>query len=254
MPVRPKITNRFRALFLLAALGSAGLVACGDDDGDDATATLSAPEDGATVAGGVGVTMTADGVTIEEAGEARDGAGHFHVLIDEGCVDAGTAVPRDADHVHFGKGQDEGTVYVGPGTHELCLQVADGAHAALDITDTITFTAAIADEEQWCSVIGEVDDLFKATDEAGDDFAAQQVGYENVRRLIAQLDASLDVLDADIRDDIATTLATGTAMTTAFIDADDFESAVAELDTIDRTSSEAGVSHIADRCNVDIDG
>jgi hypothetical protein len=28
---------------------------------------------------------------------------------------------RDADHVHFGGGQSEGTIYLEPGVHELCL-------------------------------------------------------------------------------------------------------------------------------------
>lgn len=251
MPARTSL--RCRRVAALALLASLGLVGCGDDE-DSASATLSAPDDGATVFGGVDLTMTADGVTIEEAGEARDGAGHFHVIVDDGCVEDGTAVPRDADHVHFGKGQGEGTVYVGPGEHELCLQVADGTHNALDITDTITITAGIDDEEQWCTVVEELDDLFKATDEAGEDFAVQQVGYENARRLIAQLDAAVDVLDAAVRSDVATTLATGTAITTAFIDADDFESAIAELDTIDRAPGEAGAGHIEEACGVDIDG
>lgn len=63
---------------------------------------------------------------IEEAGEVRGGAGRVHVVVSDGCVDAGTAVPSDADHVHFGKSQREGKVHIGPGEHDLCLQVADG--------------------------------------------------------------------------------------------------------------------------------
>lgn len=64
----------------------------------------------------------------------------------------------------------------------------------------------------------------------------------------------MDVLEADVRGAIATTLATGEAITTAFIDADDFESAMPELDSIDRTPSEPGAAHILGNCGVDIDG
>lgn len=46
--------------------------------------------------------------------------------------------PRDTDYVHFGRGQSDGTVYLEAGTHELCLQVGDGTHVALDVTDTVT--------------------------------------------------------------------------------------------------------------------
>lgn len=251
MPSKTSIPSR--GLAVLALIVALGLVACGDDD-DPATATLDAPAHGATVFGGVEVSMTAEGVTIEEAGEVRNGAGHFHVVIDDGCVDPGTAVARDADHVHFGQGQGEGTVYLGPGEHELCLQVGDGAHTALDITDTVTVTAAIADDDQWCAVVAELDELFSATDESDADFATKQIGYENARRLIAQLDDAVDVLDASVRADITAALATGTAIATAFIDADTIESGIAAVEQVDRTPSEAGAVHIADTCGVDIDG
>lgn len=141
------------------------LAACGDSD-PEPSATFSAPTDGATIAGGVALTMAAEGITIEEAGEVHDNAGHFHVIADAGCLTAGTAVPKDADHVHFGKGQSEGTIYLEPGSHELCLQVGDGVHAALDLTDTVTVDVGISDRDQWCTVVDEADGLFDANDDA----------------------------------------------------------------------------------------
>lgn len=240
------------AIAIATLIGATELTASGDADDESATATLSAPADGATVFGGVNVAMTANGVTIEEAGEVHDGAGHFHVVIDDGCLPAGTTVPRDADHVHFGNGQDDGTIYLDPGEHELCLQVGNGAHTALDITDTATVTVAITTEPQWCAVVAELDELFAATDESSDEFTVKQIGYENARRLLAQLNAALDVLDDNIGADIAATLAVGTAITTAIIDADDIDDATAALEQIDRTPTANGTPLIADTCGVDI--
>ena len=68
------------------------VAACGDSDGGG-SATVVAPEDGALVAGVIAVSMAAEGVTIEPAGEVRDGAGHFHVFVDVGCVGQGDTIP-----------------------------------------------------------------------------------------------------------------------------------------------------------------
>jgi hypothetical protein len=60
-------------LLLLAA-------SCGGDDGgagDAASVSISSPADGATVASPVPLTMEAEGLTIEPAGDVTDGAGHF---------------------------------------------------------------------------------------------------------------------------------------------------------------------------------
>lgn len=241
------------------------LVGCGDDDdggaagSDDggASVSLTAPEDGSTVAGGVELEMSADGITIEEAGEVRENAGHFHVIVDDGCVAAGETVAKDADHVHFGKGQTTGTVYLGPGAHELCLQVADGAHTALDVTDTITVEAGISSPEEWCDVVGETDVLFEEVDTNGEDFPLRQVGYENLRRLFAQLDEAIDQVDAETRDAVVAALDVGTAITTAFIDASDEEEAAAQVQGIIQSAGptfEAASPWIVDTCGVDING
>lgn len=144
--------------------GAAALVlvlgACGDDDDDDTAAAggdttedvtdgesddvsveLTSPGDGEEVTSPVTVSMTASGVEIEPAGEARDGAGHFHVMVDVGCVDPGESIPVDTDgYNHFGDGSTETELELEPGEHTLCLQVGDGVHTALDATDEITVT------------------------------------------------------------------------------------------------------------------
>jgi hypothetical protein len=140
-----------KALLVVLALILVG--ACGgESDSTDETAggtateeastqgevSFAEPEDGAEVSTPVKVKMEAKDFTIEPAGEVREGAGHFHIMVDTECVAAGQVIPNDATHVHFGKAQTEAELPLPAGEHELCLQAADGAHTALDLADTIT--------------------------------------------------------------------------------------------------------------------
>ncbi|MGK2949041.1 MAG: DUF4399 domain-containing protein [Acidimicrobiales bacterium] len=236
------------------------LAACGDDtdDADAPAVSFTEPGDGAAVAGGVTLAMTAEGITIEEAGEVNDGAGHFHVIADAGCVAAGAAVPRDADHVHLGGGQSEGTIYLEPGTHDLCLQVGDGAHLALDATDTVSVEVGITDRDQWCSVVGEVDELFVAADTEGDEYPVRQVAYENIRRLLTQLSDADEQVDASVRDDVTEAIEFATLLATTFADATDAAAAEATLEEVfgleGIQGDGTGATWILDECGVDIDG
>jgi hypothetical protein len=249
--------TRAVAMTGLAATVALGLASCGDDD-DKATVSLTAPVEGATLAGGVQLSMSADGLTIEKAGEVRDGAGHFHVIADDGCGTKGAAVPRDADHVHFGAGQSEGMVYLEPGPHALCLQAGDGAHVALGVTDTVNVTVGVDTLDEWCAVVGEVDVLFTATDTSDEDFAVRQVGYENIRRLIGQLEDGIDQVDAAAREDVNAALAFGSGITAAFVGAADEEAAAESLELVwsdqQEDATSPGADWIAANCGVDIDG
>jgi hypothetical protein len=242
-----------RSLALIATLTlTGGLAACGSDDG--ATASFTTPGDGAKVAGGVDVELTAEGITIEEAGEVHDDAGHFHVLADTGCATTGDAIAKDADHVHLGKGQSDATIYLGPGEHELCVQVGDGAHHALDVTDTISIDVGIDDLDQWCSVVGEVDGMFYVIDNSPEDFGARQVSYENAGRLLAQLQASIDLVDADQRELVATAVDAAGEMAEAMATAADEAAAEAQLSGMFDASDdiEPAAGWILDTCRVSI--
>jgi hypothetical protein len=243
------------AATLLLAGGAAA--AAPDDDGPPSVA-LESPVEGTSVAGGVELEMTAGGITIEAAGEVHDGAGHFHVIADAGCLAAGESIVRDADHVHFGRGQDEGVIYLEPGTHELCLQVGDGIHTALDITDQVAVEVGITSLDEWCDVIGEVDELFEVMDTSEDEFAVLQIGYENIRRLIAQLDDGLDHLPAGARDDLDATLDFVTEFVTALTTAEDEATAYATVDSlftgIAAGEELPGSEWVAERCDVDVNG
>lgn len=140
-----------RTLRLAAAVLAATTLAaaCGDDDtASPATPTgpsvrITAPADGATVTSPVKVNMSATGFVVEPAGEVRDGAGHFHLLVDVGCLQPGTPIPLETPgYHHFGKAQTEAELELAPGEHEICLQAGNGAHIALDLTDTITIEVA----------------------------------------------------------------------------------------------------------------
>ncbi|MBV7327091.1 DUF4399 domain-containing protein [Chloroflexi bacterium TSY] len=103
------------------------------------------PKTGAVVTETFSVTMGSENFLIEPAGPPKEGAGHFHIMINAPCVTPGELIPNDAQHRHFGGGQTEATLTLTPGEHTLCLQVGNGVHTALDLTHIITITVKQAD-------------------------------------------------------------------------------------------------------------
>jgi len=102
---------------------------------DDAAAEavrFASPLDGAIVPPVFDVSMAAAGLLVEPAGEIVDGSGHLHILVDTDFVAAGEIITNDEQHLHFGAGQLETTLELEAGEHVLRLQLADGAHTALD--------------------------------------------------------------------------------------------------------------------------
>lgn len=239
--------------------------ACGDDSptgspAADATATLTSPSEGDRIAGGVALAMSAAGVTIAPAGEAQAGTGHFHVIADEGCVEPGAAIGKDADHVHVGSGASTGVIYLEPGTHSLCLQVGDGVHTALAVTDTAEIDVAITTVDEWCTVIAETDTMFVGLESSSDDRAVRLVGYENARRLLAQLADGVDVIEVDgeVATQVGELIHWATVMAETYLAAESDEAAAEQLwgpDGVLPTSSEsvdAGAEWILDTCGVDL--
>ena len=86
-------------------------------------------KDGATVSSPLKVEFGVDGIALDTAGALKPNSGHHHLLIDAGdSIAAGTIVPKDSTHLHFGKAQTETTITLTPGKHRLALQYADGIH------------------------------------------------------------------------------------------------------------------------------
>lgn len=158
---RKFVTSTFTGTVAVAVAGCArsgseetntGNSPSGDDGGTSTDEEPSVPEDAsislsvptADELGGLySPFMTffeAENFTVEEAGEVNDGAGHFHVLIDTGQVEPGETIPNDDQHLHFGDGSERGVLDLEPGDHELTLQMGDGEHTALPLTDTQSVT------------------------------------------------------------------------------------------------------------------
>jgi hypothetical protein len=141
-----------RLLIVLStlAVSAALLSACAGDDMEASTTTapmaegpsvsFASPADGAKVSNPVAVVFATHDFMLEPAGEIHAHAGHLHVMVDTPCLPVGSVIPKDATHIHFGKGQTEGKIDLNAGEHTLCLQAGDGAHTALDLTQQITIT------------------------------------------------------------------------------------------------------------------
>jgi len=98
-----------------------------------------APQAGAKLKSPVKVEMGLEGMTVLPAGEMKDNTGHHHLIIDGKPIPTGDVVPKDDNHIHFGKGQTSTEVPLKPGKHTLTLQFADGVHKSYgpDLSTTI---------------------------------------------------------------------------------------------------------------------
>jgi hypothetical protein len=158
------IATRRRFLGLVSTTAAVGLAGCtdaggsdggdgGSDGGDggdgsddeyrngvsaDASVSFNVPGGGTDLTSRyVTWAATADGVDIEESGEVNEGAGHYHIMVDTEPVEPGETIPSDDSHVHYGTGQTDGVLELEPGDHTLHLQVGDGEHTAMALTDTV---------------------------------------------------------------------------------------------------------------------
>ncbi len=223
---------RTRVGGLVLVLLALTLGACAGDDATVVAATtttakpsgpsveLVTPTNNSVWHGAVTLKMAANDFMIEPAGEVHPDAGHFHVIADHGCVATGQAIPKDADHVHFGKAQMDGKIYLEPGKHTLCLQVGDGAHMALPITDTVTVTVALKNIAEWCGAVNaDLNPLYESIAGLSADFAAQQAAYANVHRLVVLLQSGLDYVDATARNNVKAELDNVDKLANAFTSA-----------------------------------
>lgn len=86
-------------------------------------------QEGATISSPYKVEMGVEKMRVDTTGPIVAGSGHFHIFIDaEDSLAWGTIVPKDDNHLHYGKGQTEDNLTLTPGKHKLTLQFADGLH------------------------------------------------------------------------------------------------------------------------------
>lgn len=108
-----------------------------------AKAFLIEPKDGATVKNPITVKFGIEGMKVVPAGTDEPDSGHHHLLIDTKLQDYDAAIPADAQHLHFGKGQTETTIELSPGKHTLQDVFADKNHIPHEPpvqSDVITIT------------------------------------------------------------------------------------------------------------------
>jgi hypothetical protein len=97
-----------------------------------ATVFIFSPENGATLSSPVQVKFGVSGIAIAPAGQMQANAGHHHLLIDTALQNPDQPLPKDAGHIHYGKGQTEALVELEPGQHTLQLVLGDGNHVPHD--------------------------------------------------------------------------------------------------------------------------
>ena len=108
-------------------------------------------KDGDTVSSPVTIIFGLRGMGIAPAGTEAENTGHHHILVDrpplgqgpEGADEFSANLPADEHHIHFGKGQTEAVIELGPGTHTLQLVLGDKDHIPHDppvLSERITIT------------------------------------------------------------------------------------------------------------------
>ena len=89
------------------------------------------PTNNATVTSPVTVRFRLVNYGVAPAGTQMERTGHFHLLIDDAAGAAGTIIPADSLHIHYGKGQIEVTAPVPLGRHTLRAVLGDYQHKVI---------------------------------------------------------------------------------------------------------------------------
>ncbi len=93
---------------------------------------IASPADGAVVKSPVTVQFTIEGMSLAPAGTGDALTGHHHLLVDTDLPALDQPIPKDANHLHYGKAETEATVELAPGTHRLQLLLGDTNHVPHD--------------------------------------------------------------------------------------------------------------------------
>lgn len=96
----------------------------------DAKVDFTFPQNNSKVFPEFMVVFNVDKMQVVPAGEdvMNKEKGHHHIIVDGGPIEKGKVVPKDATHLHYGKGQKSAQMTLAPGKHTLTMQFADGNH------------------------------------------------------------------------------------------------------------------------------
>ena len=86
-------------------------------------------KNGAMLSSPFKIEFGVENIKVDTAGPVASGSGHHHLFINAtDSLAAGTIIPADSSHIHFGRGQVEYELAIKPGKYKLTLQYADGLH------------------------------------------------------------------------------------------------------------------------------
>jgi PKD repeat protein len=154
---RREILELTSSIGLTLVIGSSSATAYnhGEDinhDPDTGSVSFISPEQGASEQTPVAFEMEATDFIIEPAGNGlRNGAGHFHILVDQNPLSAGEVIPNNEEngYYHYGGGQETAEIQMAPGEHTVYLQAGDAEHRAYTLTDSVDITVEeAADNEE----------------------------------------------------------------------------------------------------------
>lgn len=86
------------------------------------------PKNGETIKGPITVRFGLTGMGVAPAGTVAENTGHHHLIVDAPLPAMDQPLPKDATHLHFGKGQTETVLTLAPGKHTLQLVLGDANH------------------------------------------------------------------------------------------------------------------------------
>ena len=101
------------------------------------------PSNGQVIKGDVTVRFGLVGMGVAPAGTVAEGTGHHHLIVDAPLPALDQPLPKDEQHLHFGKGQTETVLKLPPGKHTLQLILGDANHVPHQpavVSDRITIT------------------------------------------------------------------------------------------------------------------
>lgn len=120
--------NLFAAAALMATLSAGAVLATNAPP--NAYLYIGWPVDGQVVPAGkpFKVWFGLRNMGVAPKGVAFANTGHHHLLIDAELPPAGTEIPSDRNHLHFGAGETETMIELPPGKHTLQLLMGDENH------------------------------------------------------------------------------------------------------------------------------
>ena len=98
----------------------------------EAEVYIISPTDGQRVTSPVTIKFGLRGIGVAPAGTEKDNTGHHHLIVDAALPPLDEPIPSDENYRHFGGGQTEVTLELGPGNHTLQLLLADHNHIPHD--------------------------------------------------------------------------------------------------------------------------